>query len=443
MQFRGLIVAAALLLILSGGIWWSNKTKKEEADKPTKETGPKIITTLESDVQEIELRRKDGEVTIVKRTADGWEITEPEKLRGDNAAIQKVASLLGGMSAEQVIEEKPTELGQFGLADPRLTVVVHRKDGRTVKLLVGNEVPTGEGRFARVDGDPKVYTLSGFVSSGVDKYAKDLRDTRLLLIDSERLARVDLTAKNATTEFVRSPKREWQIVKPQPLRADGWQVEELIRRLIELKMNPTQSLPDAKKAETAFGSAAVVAKTALTDNASTQTLELRRTKDGQYYAKSASVPGVYPVPKDTGDFLDKSTTDFRNKKLFDFSFSDPSRVDYKDPSRPLSLMKAGEKWMAGGKEMDSVSVQSLIDKLRDISAVSFPEAGFTTPVIELAVFSNEGKTKEKVLVSKSALGRYIAQRENEPALYELDPKVVEDLQQTASAVKEPVPAKKK
>jgi hypothetical protein len=45
----------------------------------------------------------------------------------------------------------------------------------------------------------------------------------------------------------------------------------------------------------------------------------------------------------------------------------------------------------------------------------------------LSVTSNDGKRIEKVSISKSG-DNYIARRENEPSLYQIDSKTVSDLQ---------------
>ena len=116
-----------------------------------------------------------------------------------------------------------------------------------------------------------------------------------------------------------------------------------------------------------FAAAARVAIAVVTDASGSQTLEVRRDKDKNYYAKSSAVEGTYKVASDVGDALDKSLDDFRNKKLFDFGFSDPSKVELKG----VTYAKSGDKWMAGSKTMDNTSVQNLIDKLRDLSAAKF------------------------------------------------------------------------
>src|SRR4029077_19316675 len=99
-------------------------------------------------------------------------------------------------------------------------------------------------------------------------------------------------------------------------------------------------------------------------------------------------------------------------------------------------------WSPDSKKMESSSVQALVDKIRELSASKFVDAGFTAPALEVAVASNDGKRVEKVLISKSG-DTYIAKRDNEPALYQLDSSSVTDLQKSTNEVKPPPAAGKK
>jgi len=198
----------------------------------------------------------------------------------------------------------------------------------------------------------------------------------------------------------------------------------------------------AEDAAKQFALATKVANISVTDAGGTQTLEVRRDKDKNVYAKSSVVDGLYKVNADLADGVEKSLDDFRNKKLFDFGFSDPSAVTLKG----VTYTKAGDKWTANGKNMDNTSVQTLIDKLRDLAATKFVEKGGGDPVFTAAVISNSGKRNEKVTITKLAT-QYFAQREGEPGIYEIDTKVFDDLQKAANEVKEAPPeppaAKKK
>ena len=104
------------------------------------------------------------------------------------------------------------------------------------------------------------------VKTSIDKTPNDLRDKRLLTFDQDKLTRVDLQpAKGEAIEFGKNNQNDWQILKPKPLRADGSQVEELIRKLKDAKMDATISDEDAKKAAAAYASGTKVAMASVTD----------------------------------------------------------------------------------------------------------------------------------------------------------------------------------
>ena len=347
-----------------------------------------------------------------------------------------VVSTLSSLTSDRLIEDKAADLAPYGLASPSLEVVVTKKDGKTEDLLVGDDTPTGGSTFVKLKNDPRIFSVSSSVKSSLDKGSKDLRDKRLLTFDSDKLTRVELQAKGQAVEFGKNNQNEWQILKPKPLRADGSQVEELVRKLKDAKMDTSVSDEDAKKAVSAFASATKVAVVNVADSGGAQTLEVRKDKDKNYYAKSSVLEGVYKANAELGDGLDKDADSFRNKKLFDFGFNDPTKVTV----NKATYEKSGDKWMSGGKQMDSSSVQAVVDKLRDLSATSFPATGSGETVLDLAVTSGDGKRNEKVAIMKQGAG-YIAKRENEPSIYQLDSNAVSELQKTVSEVKEFQPPK--
>jgi len=437
-----LLIAALLLAGLGGAVWWSNRSEAAKAAKPTPDTSIKILTFKEDAVRQIEFKKRDGTDTIVKKDDSGkWTITAPKPLAVDQAAMNGVVSSAAALTADRVIDENVTDLASYGLAPPADEVTVSLKDGKTVKLLIGDATPTGSDVYAKVDGDPRLFTMISGNKDSLDKASKDLRDKRLMTFDQDKISRVELNAKKQDIEFGRVGQNEWQILKPKPLRADGFQVEELVRKLRDAQMDTNVSEEDAKKFAATFASATPVAVAKVTDATGTQTLEVRKSKD-DYYAKSSVVEGVHKVTKDLGEGVDKSLDDFRSKKLFDFGFSDPTKIEFKDGAKTATYDKSGDKWMSGGKQMDSTSIQAFIDKLRDLAATKFVDTGFTTPLVEITVVSNDGKRTEKVQISQAG-AKFIARREGEAAQYEVDENAVKDLRSAASDIKEPAPAPKK
>ncbi|HUE23001.1 MAG TPA: DUF4340 domain-containing protein [Bryobacteraceae bacterium] len=442
MKPRGLLAAVIVLAALGGALYWSNRKQKADAAKPATDTAAttKILSIPEDQVKEVRLKKAGADATVLRKGDDGkWQIAEPKPLRADQDTAKSLISSLSTLNADKVVEDKAADLSPYGLNAPTLDVTVIKKDGKSQDFLVGDDTPTGGGAYAKLAGDAHVYTIASYVKTGIDKTPNDLRDKRLLTFDQDKLTRVDLqAAQGETIEFGKNNQNDWQILKPRPLRADGSQVEELIRKLKDAKMDATISDEDAKKAATAFASGTKVAVASVTDASGTETLEVRKDKDKNYYAKSTAADGIYKVTADLGDGLDKKVDDFRNKKLFDFGWTDPNKVEV----GKLTVEKSGDKWMSGAKQMDAPSVQSVVDKLRDLASAKFVESGGGAPVLDITVSSNSGKRVEKVSISKQG-DTYFAKRENEPSIYQLDSKAVEDLQKAANEVKEFQPPKKK
>jgi hypothetical protein len=439
MKSKGLLAASFLLLVLCGVIWWSNK-KAATADKtPAENSTVKLLNIPEDQFQDIEIQKRGGETIRLQRNDSKWQIAAPRPLPADPDAVSGMLSTLSSLSSDRTIEEKATSLDQYGLTQPAIALNITEKNKNTAKLLFGDDTPAGTAVYAAVAGDPRIFALSSYKKSSFDKSPNELRDKRLLPFDSDKVSSIELTAKDQTVGFGRS-KEEWRIVKPKPFRADRSQVEELLRTLRDAKMDLSGDEED-KKASAAFGSGTPFATARVTDVSGTQELQVRKSKV-DYYAKSTAVGGIYKISSGTGPGLDKTLDDFRNKKLFDFGFADPDKIELHVGSKGYFLMRSGNDWWSNGTKMEPGTVSALVDKIRDLSAIKFAETGFSTPVMDLNVTSDGGKRVEMVMLSKNG-DKYLAKRENEPALYELNASAVTELQRSVTDLKlAPPPSKK-
>lgn len=435
MKVARLLIAALVLAGLGGVVWWSNKSEAAKATKADSKAAPKILELKDADIKQIEIRHHEGETTIVKKDAAGkWSITAPQALAADQTAVGAITSAVTSLSSDRVVDENATNLPSYGLDPARVAVIFTMADGKTHTVSIGEDTPTEGNTYAMVDGDKRLFTIASFGKSALDKQSKDLREKHLLIFDQDKLSRVELDATGKTPlEFGRAGT-DWQILKPKPMRADTFQVDEMVRKLKDASMDPAA---DAKEAAAAFGAGQKTATAKITTADGTLTLEVRKSKD-EYYAKSSMLDGAYKVTKEVGDGLNKSLEDFRNKKVFDFGFSDPTRIEITDAGMTKTIEKSGENWTSGGKTMDSISVQNLIDKLRDLAATKFVDSGFTKPALEVTVTSNDGKRTEKVQFAAAGMN-FLGRRENDSSLYQVDFNAVQGLREAVYGVREPPP----
>jgi hypothetical protein len=447
MKFRGLIIAAVVLAALEGTLYWSNHHKpKETADADTANAAPKFLSVNEADAIKLDLKKKDSEISLAKNSSGNWQITTPQPLDADSTAVSNLFGLISPLITDRVVEDKASNLSQYGLAQPALEVDVTSKD-KVQKLLIGDETPSGNAAFAKMDGDPRVFTIPKYDKTGLDKTVNDLRDTRLITAAQDKISRVEIITKKEDMQFGRN-KDAWQIEKPKPFRADQSQVDQLVHTLTDARMEFAPASTDkdkdkgddAKKVSSAFASGAPVATAKLTAESGTQELQVRK-KDNEYYAKSSIVEGTYRVAGSVGLALEKDLDDFRNKKLFDFGYDEPGKIEVHVGPKAYFLAKGGDDWWSGdGKKVEASSAVSLLDKIRDLSAAKFVDSGFTTAAVEISATSKDGKRIEKVLIAKAG-DNYIARRESEPALYQLDAKSVDDLETAAASLKPAEPPK--
>jgi len=440
MKIRGLLIATVIFAALAGTLYWSDHRKTgAEAAKPSADVAPSILKLDENSITQLELKKKDAPPILLTKSGPDWRITEPQPFAADQSAVTSLLSTVSSLNSERLVDEKSTDLQRYGLALPALEVDLTEKDNKTQRLLLGDDTPAGSAVYAALAGDPRVFTIAGYHKSSIDKSLNDLRDKRLLTISPDKISRLEITGKNGDFEFGRN-KDEWQILKPKPMRADVDAVSQLVSKLTDARIDLSGSDTAAKESDSAFAAGTPVATAKLTDESSTQELELRKDKDS-FYAKSSVLKGAYKVNSDLGDAVNKKLEDFRNKKLFDFGYADPNKIEIHSGSKTYSLMRGGQDWWDNGKKMDESSVQSVVSNLRDLSAEKFPDSGFVTPEIEAVVTSNDGKRIEKVLISKSG-SDYVAKRENESTLYRLASTAVDDLQKSLDNIKPAAPPAK-
>lgn len=448
MKLTRLLVAAVVMAGLAGVVLWSNKAEKAKEGKPAPDAPPSILTLKEADIRQLEIDPQGSDPTILKKDSGGkWQISAPRTLAADQGAVAGITSLATTLKSERVVDPNVKDLASYGLSPAVLTVKFAMADGKTSTLLIGDDTPAGSSVYAKLDGDPRLFTMNRGDKDTFNKKLNDLRDRRLMTFDRDKTSRLELDIANQPQiEFGRIGQNEWQILKPKPMRADGLQVEDILSRAQEAQMDASETPVDAKENAAMFASGQRVGVVIATDPSGVQRLEVHKVhgKDNNdtYYAKSSVIEGVHKISADLGKLLDKKLDDFRNKKLFDFGFNDPTRIEIKDGAKTTALEKSGDNWVSSGKNMDSVSVQALVDKLRDLSASKFVETGFTSPAINLTVVSDSGKRTEKVSIAPAGKD-FLARRDGDSTLYQLDSSAVSDLRNMANDVKPAAESKKK
>lgn len=302
------MVGVVLLAILAGIGWFTytrspgRLTGGNDDSQPTTVAALNVENITADRVQSVEIT-KSGETTTLTNEGPGWVITTPKRVRADaelaGALVGVFATIRENLRPEDSARDRPAP----GAATPPLRLKVSTKDGRgNLTLSITNEQAAATGFFlAKVNDYPHAVLMSSGIKAILDKTYVDLQDRRLLPLDYEHLRRVELTVGGQTVGFEKNGQNEWQVPMPRSMRAEGGFLGELLRRLMDARIDSTPGTVAIEKRATAFAKFATVGVVKATDAAHTERLEIRQGESGVYLAKSSAVEGVHEVSTGLGD----------------------------------------------------------------------------------------------------------------------------------------------
>ncbi len=428
-----LIVAAAL-----GGYLYYDARRQPEADKKQ----DKVFADVQSDkIEQITVKAASGDRTTLEKQAAGWRLTQPEALTADEAEVSGLTSNLASLEVQRVIDEKPSDLKEYGL-DPARIEVAFKSAGKEHKLLLGQKTPTGSDMYARVADQPRVFLVSSYLESMFNKSTFDLRDKTILKIDRDKVDRLEIdTADRTITVGKQGP--EWQITSPFQARADFSAIEGILGRL---NASPIKAItvPEVKDSKTLkeYGLDKPVVTVHVFSGSSQAGLAVgKAAAEGTVYAKDLSRPMVFTIESALADELKKPADEFRLKDLFDARAFNTTRVEITRQGQTLAFEKDKEAWKQvtpSVKAADTTKVEALLTALTNTRASGFESkqaaTGLDNPELTASIKFDDGKKQEKVIFGKKGSDAF-ARREGDATAAKIDAATLDSIIKAFDALK--------
>jgi hypothetical protein len=128
---------------------------------------PKGLMTIPiEDVREIDVAVPRGHWHFV-RTQGGWRATQGITTPGFEVRLGSALKLLRNSGPDRVLTEAEVVRAgpaQFGLAPPRLRIIVNGSDASVFAISFGVTNPMGLSHYARLDGSSEIALLPAFVA---------------------------------------------------------------------------------------------------------------------------------------------------------------------------------------------------------------------------------------------------------------------------------------
>jgi hypothetical protein len=150
MSYRTTVVFLVVLIILAGAVYYLQQ-QPTAANVAQQQKTPQIVTFASTDATKLVVSSTDKTTSLVK-SGTIWNLEQPQPGPADNGRVNGWADQLGQLTADRVIDGA-TDLGTYGLAQPKFLLEVDLQGGTTVKLAFGDKTPDGSDYYVRFPDD--------------------------------------------------------------------------------------------------------------------------------------------------------------------------------------------------------------------------------------------------------------------------------------------------
>ncbi|HXE79439.1 MAG TPA: DUF4340 domain-containing protein [Vicinamibacterales bacterium] len=414
-----------------------------DANRPDEEPREKAFDIKAEDIRTLRIESAEHGTTVLSKDKDTWKLTEPVAAPADQDEVSSLTSSLASLEIQQVVDENPGDLEQFGLAKPRVTVSFTTSGGdKPRRLLIGQRTPTEGHAYAKRDDESRVFLIFAYLDSTFDKKPFDLRNKRVLSFDRDKVDRLEIVEGGKRVEAVKEGL-DWRLTVPVKARADYSAVEGVISRLHTAEMTSIVA-EDAGNDLSKYGLDKPQAAVTVGAGSTRATIAFgSAAEDEDIYVRDASRTLVGTAAKSVRDDVIKDAADLRRKDIFEFrSFNathltltrgSDAQVFEKEKSAEDSAAWSRIKPKAG--KVDGSQMETLLTELSSLRADSFTDAAPKgSPALIVEARFDDGKKSEKVEFVRSG-DEVFAVRGDEPGAAKVPAKEFDEAVAALDALK--------
>lgn len=392
MSFRTTIVLAILAAALGAYVYFY-EIKGGEKRKEQEEKAKTLLEIKKEDVAEIRLERNGEAVIIVPAGKDQWQITGPIQSKADEASVGRILNSVEKLQYKEIVDEKPSNLGEYELAKPKTTVQIKVKKGTTHTIKVGARNPVVNVHYVQMNNDPRVYAIEGDLADAGNLTLVDLRDKKMTDFNSEKVQTVRLTTPKLDLEFSKDGG-VWKIKTPVESPASDSEVSSLLSSLEFLRAASFVDKPTENPESYGLQKPSATIQLTL-DKGLMQKVQFGNKQADQIYCRVEGNPSLALVQDSFSPFFEKDLDGWREKKLVVFNRFDVEEMRIKSAGKEYVFKKGEEeKWRIEGPEkgeVDAEKVQALMEKLEMADILKYGEKASleSAPVLEISMTAKD------------------------------------------------------
>ncbi|MEW6338873.1 MAG: DUF4340 domain-containing protein [Acidobacteriota bacterium] len=363
-----LVVLAVVVLALGGYIWFVERHQPTTEER--QERADKVFPEFKQDkVRRVELTTARGRFELVKEK-DDWKLLAPLADDANSGAVSSLLATLSNLKADRVLEAENLKLADYGLESPALAVAVEEESGARWALELGAELPLGNTRAARVPGGGKVYVISKWLASDVDRDLSAWRSTELARVMAADVASVAIRGPAGRVALAHAGG-VWTLTEPFADLADRDRAEGLIGDVNAARIKEFLDQP-GDLAGLGLDPAAAEVTVVRKEGAPVQLFfGSQREKDGAKEIACKRGERVFWVEATPLGRLEAPPVEWRSKRLVALDTWSADTLDVEAGGAGAALKREEGVWKAGGVEVDFDAVSRRLRALADLEVQRF------------------------------------------------------------------------
>jgi len=305
---KTLIIALGVLALLGGIYFWSiTRNNKATETAQSDYTSSPILGNLES----YNLVKMELNGLTLEKNNDVWELVSlegrnpPRGIELDQWQIQLLTYSFASVWTEQIIDESPSDLSQYGLEKSSRLTFVTDSTGNKAEYILGDMTPSRLSYYVMEAGDPRVYAIASYIAEYMLFTLDDIRQ-RYLFPSFEfsefvqfrlesRLTKIEISNKLPelrpdlasifSTHLVTSP-----YIRPRGANVDA--LSKLVAPFVDLTI--VDFIDDAPESLKPYGLDDPV-RIFLEIEKESIDLLIGKEIDGKRYAKLPGAPGIFTI----------------------------------------------------------------------------------------------------------------------------------------------------
>jgi hypothetical protein len=447
MKFRNTVI----LILLAVGLYCYMRFY--ESTQPTtteaEELSTHVVPQLDRDaIDGITITNNETKIHLTKVDSQ-WQMDEPVKDRGDDAAVQQLLDAVDGLVKDATIKPDgdKSDVRDYGVTKPNVTLELSGS-GAPAEILFGKDTAIEGKEYLRLANSNDVYVVSTDLRTQVTKTVDGYREHRLSDVAATQVTGFDITTPAGEIEMTKDHDH-WTIDKPIKARGDDARISDAVAFVLNTRINSFVTSDQAGAASTALNDAA--GTIAITAEGVDKPVELELSKPfdsaGRVYAKLSTRDAAFILPGTLKNILGAKPADVRDRHLIRLDLNTVDRIHIAPVGLPeIVLARKGEDWTIksmNDKPANSGGVLAMANLLSNQIVSSFvsdvatdlPKYWLDQPRLKVTFSSyaseNTAETKageeplESILFGKTDSGSVYAKLDDEPFIVSV-PQVVLD-----------------